>query len=107
MVDVAEHSCRNPLEDYDVILNELESFSPVVAAKPTLVVASRIDAVGAGDRLIRLREFCAERGLPLHEISSVTGEGLEELKEAIWARLEQIPKSPDPVTGSLGEQKIT
>ena len=80
MVDVAEHSCRDPLEDYDVILNELQSFSPVVAAKPTLLVASRIDAVGDGDRLIRLREFCAERGLPLHEISSVTGRRLGRIE---------------------------
>jgi GTP-binding protein len=106
MVDVAEQSFRDPLEDYDVILHELESFSPVVAAKPTLLVASRIDAVGEGDRLIRLREFCIERGLPLHEISSVTGEGLEELKEAIWARLEQIPRSADPVIGRSDEQGI-
>ena len=93
LIDVAENSGRDPLEDYNVILNELKSFSPVVAAKPMLLVASRIDAVGEGDRLIRLREFCAERGLPLHEISSVTGEGLEELKEAVWAKLEQFPKS--------------
>jgi len=96
MVDVAEQSCRDPLDDYNVILNELQSFSPVVAAKPTLVVASRIDAVGDGDRLVRLREFCEEQELPLQEISSVTGEGLEKLKEAIWTRLEQIPKSKDP-----------
>ena len=65
LIDVAEDSGRDPLEDYEVILNELKSFSPVVAAKPMLLVASRIDAVGEGDRLIRLREFCAERGLPL------------------------------------------
>ena len=95
MIDVAEHSGRDPVEDYDVILNELESFSPIVAAKPTLLLASRIDAVGDGDRLIHLREFCAGRNLPLLEISSVTGEGLEKLKEAIWAKLEQIPKSND------------
>jgi GTP-binding protein len=99
MVDVAEQSGRDPLEDYNVILNELHSFSPIVAAKPTLLVASRIDAVGDGDRLIRLREFCAERRLPLHEISSVTGDGLEELKEAIWTKLEQIPKSGDREIG--------
>ncbi len=82
-----------------MILNELESFSPVVAAKPMLLVASRIDVVGEGDRLIRLRELCAERGLPLHEISSVTGEGLANLKEAIWAKLEQIPKSGEREIG--------
>ncbi len=98
LIDVAEQSGRAPLEDYRVIMNELENFSPLVAAKPMLLVASRIDAVGDGDRLTRLRAFCAEREFPLHEISSVTGEGLEELKEAVWARLEQIPKS--------GEQEI-
>jgi GTP-binding protein len=99
LIDVAEESGRDPREDYQVILNELKSFSPVVAAKPMLLVASRIDAAGEGGRLIRLREFCAERGLRLHEISSVTHEGVEELKEAVWAKLEQIPKSGDRVTG--------
>ncbi len=106
MIDVAEHSGRDPVDDYDVIMNELESFSPVVAAKPTLLLASRIDAVGDPDRLIKLREFCAGRGLPLLEISSVTGEGLEKLKEAIWAKLEQIPKSRGPEIGSSDDPVI-
>jgi GTP-binding protein len=93
LIDVAEHSGRDPVEDYDIILKELESFSPVVAAKPMLLVASRIDAAGEGDRLVRLREFCRERGLRLHEISSVTREGLEELKQIVWAVLEQLPRA--------------
>ena len=93
LIDVAEHSGRDPVEDYQVILSELNSFSPVVAGKPMLLVASRIDAAGEGDRLIALREFCRERGTRLYEISGVTGEGLEELKRAAWAMLEQIPRS--------------
>jgi len=92
LIDVAEHSGRDPVEDYSVILRELESFSPTVAAKPMLLVASRIDAAGEGDRLVALREFCRDRGQPLYEISGVTGEGLEELKRAAWAKLEQIPR---------------
>ncbi|MBZ5565946.1 MAG: GTPase ObgE [Acidobacteriia bacterium] len=92
LIDVAEHSGRDPVEDYGVILKELESFSPVVAAKPMLVVASRVDATGEGDRLNALREFCQEQGYPLFEISSVTGEGLEELKQAVWSKLEKLPR---------------
>ncbi len=92
LIDVAEHSGRDPVEDYSVIMRELESFSPTVAAKPMLLVASRIDATGEGDRLVALREFCRERGEQLYEISGVTGEGLEELKRAAWAKLEQIPR---------------
>lgn len=95
LIDVAEHSGRDPVEDYHVIVSELESFSPVVASKPMLVVASRIDAAGEADRLLALREFCRERGMKLYEISCVTGEGLDELKRAAWATLEQIPR-PSP-----------
>jgi GTP-binding protein len=92
LVDVAEHGGRDPVEDYHTILRELASFSATVAAKPMLVVASRIDAAGESDRLVALREFCRGRGMPLYEISCVTGEGLEELKRAAWAKLEQIPR---------------
>lgn len=94
LIDVAEFTGRDPVEDYSVILKELESFSPEVARKPMLMVASRVDAVGDSNRLFALREFCRGRQFPLYEISSVTGEGLEELKRAAWVRLQAIPK-PD------------
>jgi GTP-binding protein len=93
LVDVAELSGRDPVEDYGVILAELESFSPALAGKPMLLVASRVDVAGQGERLAALREFCHGRSFELREISCVTGEGLEDLKRATWARLEQLPRS--------------
>ena len=99
LIDAAEQTGRSPVEDYQVIMEELKSFSPVVASKPMLLVASRIDAAGSGERLNALREFCRERNLPLVEISSVTGAGLEELKQKTWAMLEEIGKSGDRVIG--------
>jgi GTP-binding protein len=102
LIDVAEYSGRDPVEDYSTIMKELESFSPTVAGKPMLLVASRVDAAGEGDRLAALRDFCRARGKSLHEISCVTGEGLEELKRAAWAMLEQIPRPrPEADTASL------
>ncbi len=94
LIDVAEHSGRDPVEDYATIMKELVNFSPTVAAKPMLMVASRVDAVGDSHRLFTLREFCRAEGLELHEISSVTGEGLEELKRALWKKLAETPKIP-------------
>jgi len=93
LIDVAESTDRDPTEDYRVILTELASFSPAVAAKPMLLAASRVDASGEGERLQSLRRFARDRGEALHEISGVTGKGLEELKRAIWARLEEIPRA--------------
>ncbi len=92
LIDVAEHSGRDPVEDYATIMKELESFNPRVAAKPMLLVASRVDATGDSGRLFALREFCHGHGTTLYEISAVTGEGLEELKRAVWMKLEEIPK---------------
>ena len=106
LIDVAEQSGRDPVDDYRVILKELESFSLTVASKPMLLVASRVDAAGEGYRLIALREFCRELGKPLYEISSVTGEGLGELKQATWAMLEQIPR-PSPVPSGAGPSPET
>ena len=101
LIDTAEQSDRAPVEDYRVIMEELKSFSPVVAGKPMLLVASRIDAAGSGERLTALREFCRTRSMVLIEISSVTGEGLEQLKRQTWAMLEQIPRhSQAPIAAS-------
>ena len=92
LIDAAEISGRDPVEDYHVIVSELESFSPVVAGKPMIMVASRVDAAGDSNRLFALREFCRGQEYPLYEISSVTGEGLEDLKRAAWGRLQEIPR---------------
>ncbi len=93
LIDVAEQAERDPVEDYRVIVSELGNFSPELARKPMLLAASRIDAVGEGEKLEALRRFCQGQGMTLHEISAVTGEGLEALKRAVWAALEATPRA--------------
>jgi hypothetical protein len=39
-----------------------------------------------------LRAFAVAEGLRLYEISSVTGQGLERLKQAVWSMLEAAPR---------------
>jgi 50S ribosomal subunit-associated GTPase HflX len=59
---------------------------------PQIVAANKIDALDEPERLMRLRAHVEQLGLPLHEISAATGEGVPALLEAVWphvaARLE-------------------
>jgi GTP-binding protein len=86
LVDVSDFTGRDPGNDFDVILNELAKFSEALAAKPMLVVASKIDACQEASRIETVRARAAERGLPFFAISSVTGEGIEELRFAMAER---------------------
>ena len=89
LVDVSDFSGRDPVHDFDVILDELASFSPALAEEPMIVVASKIDACQDQSRIAALREKAEMKNLPFFEISSVTGAGLEPLRYAIAERLAQ------------------
>lgn len=91
LVDVSEASGRDPVHDFEVVLEELASFSEDLAAKPMIVVATKLDAAQDPARIESLRELAAGRGLPFYEISSVTGQGLMELKRAMGERAIATP----------------
>jgi GTPase len=92
LIDVSDRLPSDPAEDYRVLMSELESFSADLAEKPMLLVASKIDAAVEGRRLAALRGFAAGKGVRLYELSSVTGQGVEELKAAAWAILEKTSR---------------
>ena len=87
LVDVSEATDRDPVDDFHVIVRELASFSEDLAAKPMLVVATKMDVAQDPERVKSLEKLAAEQGLPFLRISSVTGEGVEELKFAMAQRL--------------------
>jgi GTP-binding protein len=90
VVDVSSASGRDPVEDYEVIVRELELFDPKVAAKPQIVAANKIDALDDPPRLTRLEQHVKKVGLPFYRISGVTGEGLGALLEAVWRHITAV-----------------
>jgi GTP-binding protein len=72
----------DPVDDYNVITAELKSFDPALAAKPTILIATKADAANPA-KLKKLTTFAKRKKLPLYLISAVSGEGIEKLKYAM------------------------
>jgi GTP-binding protein len=94
LVDMSDTG-RDPLEDFEILMRELAAFSEDLAARPMMLVASKMDAVASVENVGALREIAAERGMKFFAISSATGQGIEELKYAMAAAV--LVPIPQPV----------
>ncbi len=77
---------REPVRDFDVLMRELTSFDPELAARPMIVGLSKIDLPEARDQIERVRAELGARGLEVFPFSAATGEGVEP----VLLRLEQL-----------------
>jgi GTPase len=89
LVDVSGASGRDPVDDLDTVRKELELFQPAFAARPQIVVANKIDALGPEHEAATaaLEQRVAQLDLPFLRVSGVSGEGVPELLEAMWRGL--------------------
>jgi GTP-binding protein len=104
VIDVSSESGRDPVEDFTVITRELELFAGgdddtavVLADKPRIVAANKIDALDDPDRLRRLGRHVRALGIPLYPVSAVTGAGMPALLEALWTTIATGQVATEPV----------
>lgn len=104
LVDAAPADGSDPLVNYRTIRNELEHYSAALAARPELVVVTKMDLTGASDTRQRMAELLGRAPLA---ISAVTGQGIPVLLHAIASRLDELPSAPsaDPATPSTAQQE--
>jgi len=91
ILDMAGTEKRNPLEDYLKLKNELANYHEDLAKKPVIIAANKMDLPGADQNLQRFRQqiFDGE----IFPISAVTGDGIKNLLEALYRRLQE--EQPD------------
>lgn len=95
LVDLSSLAGRDPVSDYETINRELEAYDKNLAARPQIVVATKLDALDEPDRLERLKARAARDGRLFHAISSATREGVRELVNAVARSLDEIAASSD------------
>ena len=94
LVDVSGLA-QDPIADYRTVTHELEAYSPQVARKPKIVVATKLDALDDPERIRELARFCEQEGLEFYTISAVTGQGVQELLRAVERRLDRLKQEDD------------
>ena len=102
VIDVSSATGRDPVQDFDVICGELERFSGVddvaagmLAGKPRIAAANKIDALDDPERLARLARHLEKEHVQLFPVSAVTGEGIPALVDEMWRQV----SAATPVTG--------
>ncbi|MBI4460395.1 MAG: GTPase ObgE [Acidobacteria bacterium] len=90
LLDASELAGPDPEHDFHVIQEELASFQPDLSRKPALLVASKVDIAGNGERLRAIEQLAAREHLPLFPISAATGQGIPELIAGMAAALRTL-----------------
>ncbi len=88
---------RDPLSDVDALERELAAYTPSLggelASRPRLVVLNKIDVPDARELAEMVRFDLEARGLPVHCVSTVSTEGLRELRFALGAAVREHRES--------------
>lgn len=90
VLDISGSEGRDPLEDYDAILRELEAYGDL-KNRPMLIAANKLDLPGAQENLERLREKLKGTGLEIFPVSAASGKGFDPLLYRIVEMLDTLP----------------
>jgi len=88
LVDMSQPGSEgSAVADLETINRELERYDARLASKPQIVAASKIDSLADRSRLDELEAHCRDAGQEMMAISSVSGEGLDDLLNRVSALL--------------------
>ncbi|EGG30879.1 GTP-binding protein Obg [Aequoribacter fuscus] len=106
LVDLAPWDDEAPAEHACAIVREIESFSPLLAARPRWLVLNKADALDDETRDQRAQEVidALDWQGPVFVISALAGEGTEALCQAIMTQLEEW-REAERLDPELAEQE--
>ena len=90
MLDVSGFSAKPPLEEYAILLHELESFEPILLEKPRAIALTKLDSVHDLKETEKIRESLEVEGETVYMISSLNGSGLQELQQHLADIVRQV-----------------
>ena len=84
--------------EYEILLNELRQFNPEMLSKHRVLAVTKCDLLD--DELMDMLRETLPDDLPVVFISAVTGFGLSELKDVLWAELNSESNKLQDITSA-------
>jgi len=91
IVDVSGIEGRNPLEDFEIICNEMEKFNKDLSEKPQIVIGNKIDIANDENVVKEFERNLRDKGYTVYFISATAHKGTEELVKKVAEKLKSIP----------------
>lgn len=89
ILDASGIDGRDPSSDFEVLRNEIGTYNPEMLERPYLVILNKIDTEEAAEHIKKFRKKKYVDKNKIFEISAMQGEGLPQLKEAIFGLIQQ------------------
>ena len=90
VVDLSGEEGRDPYDDYLKINEELKKYSKELSKLKQIIVANKLDYYGAEENFIEFKKKLGRK--KVIKVSAINGEGINELKKAIFEVLEKLPE---------------
>ena len=97
MVDAASTEGRDPLNDINVINNELARYNDELIKRPQVIAANKCDVFYGTEEdtvISLLKEEFEPKGIKVFPISAVSGKGVKELLYYVKSLLDEMPDEP-------------
>jgi GTP-binding protein len=98
---------RDPLQDFETVNAELNSYEEDLLAKPMLVALNKTDIPEAQRKLESLATALQDRGYTVYPISAVTGQGVQELLQAVAGLLREVQQQEAEVEKPQDRRRYT
>jgi len=91
IVDISGIEGRDPVEDFNIINEELRRYNADLASRPQIVAGNKADIVQDEAAAEKFKEYIEGLGLAYFTISAATRSGVDDLMREVAARLASLP----------------
>lgn len=91
VVDVSGIEGRNPIEDFDIINDELSKYDMQLEERPQIIAANKTDIIQDKAAYEEFLEEMKRRGYEVFAVSAATNSGVDELMNKTYEELSKLP----------------